>query len=317
MTFRILGLSCVIALTAASGTLPTQTEPTVLPAGMPEAEFQSLVEKTNLYVKALNAVNSAQRSFDRYSSWLDVKKGPTGKERYISYGLYEISKSSVDEVKQAAQKGPQLKPALPNLDSVIVRLAESFSALEPLVKKAHDYYEQEDFKDDAAKGAKELHAAMMPLFESTFTAERDLRRERGALKNEVDQRQLAQIEKLSGKKYEWHLRSFLLAAKALINLLPENSEAPPITAAVYKPRYAELETAYNAFTTFVSENPDEVKKVMLASFVESTVKDFFTASKFLRRVLEAEKLDRREYFNRVGELAKTYNDLIQRTNSMR
>ena len=284
---------------------------------MPEAEFQSLVEKTNLYVKALNAVSSAQRSFDRYSSWLDVKKGPTGKERYISYGLYEISKSSVDEVKQAATKGPQLKPALSNLDAVIVRLAESFSALEPLVKKAHDYYEQEDFKDDAAKGAKELHAAMMPLFESTFGAERELRRDLGALKNEVDLRQLAQIEKTSGKKYEWHLRSYLLAAKALINLLPENSEAPPITAAVYKPRYAELETAYNAFETFVSENSDEVKKVMLASFVESTVKDFFTASKFLRRVLEAEKLDRREYFNRVGELAKTYNDLIQRTNSMR
>ena len=63
-----------------------------------------------------------------------MKKGPTGKERYISYGLYEISKSSVDEVKQAARKGPQLKPALPELDGVIVRLAESFSALEPLVK---------------------------------------------------------------------------------------------------------------------------------------------------------------------------------------
>src|SRR6476620_3411284 len=146
MTFRIAGLCCVIALTAALGASTTKNEPAVLPSGMPEAEFQSLVEKTNLYVKALNAVSSAQRSFDRYSSWLDVKKGPTGKERYISYGLYEISKSSVDEVKQAAQKGPQLKPVLSNLDGAIVRLAESFSALEPLVKKAHDYYEQEDFK---------------------------------------------------------------------------------------------------------------------------------------------------------------------------
>ena len=85
---------------------------------------------------------------------------------------------------------------------------------------------------------------------------------------------------------------------------------------LYQPRYAELESAYNAFEKFVSENPDEVKKVMLASFVESAVKDFFTASKFLRRVLEAGKLDRREYFTRVGEVAKSYNDLIQRTNSM-
>lgn len=294
-----------------------QSPPQVAPDDLPEAEFQSLVDKTNSYVKALNAVSSAQRTYDRYASWLDVTKGPTGKERYISYGLYEINRSSVDEVKQAAQKGPRLKPALADLDGVIVRLAASFSALEPLVKKAYDYYEQEDYKDDAAKGARELHAAMMPLFESTFAAERELRHGLDVLKAQVDRRQLAQIEKISGRKYEWHLRSYLLAAKSLINLLPENAEAPLIEVASYKTRYAELETAYNAFQTFISENPEEVKKVLLASFVETTVKDFFTASKFLRRSLEAGKLDRREYFTRVGELAKNYNNLIQRTNSMR
>ena len=289
----------------------------ISPADLPEAEFQSLVEKTNLYVKALNAVSNAQRTYDRYASWVEVKKGPTGKERYISYGLYEISKSAVDEVKQAAQKGPQLKPALPDLDAVIVRLADAFGALEPLVKKAQDYYEQEDYKDDAAKGARDMHDKMMPLFERTFAAERELRRSLDTLKGQVDQRQLAQIEKLSGRKYEWHLRSYLLAAKALINLLPDSAEVPPIDAASYKKRYGELEATYNAFQTFASENPDERKKVIMASFVDSAVKDFFTASKFLRRTLEAAKLDRREYVTRVAAVAKTYNDLIQRTNSMR
>jgi hypothetical protein len=192
-----------------------------------------------------------------------------------------------------------------------------FSALEPLVKKANDYYEQEDYKDDAAKGAQELHAAMMPLFQSTFAAERELRHGLDAVKASVDRRLLAEVEKKSGRKYEWHLRSFLLAAKALITLLPENAEAPLVDIATYKPRYAELEEAYNAFEKYVADNPEEVKKVMLASFVETAVKDFYTASKFLRRTLEAKKLDRQEYFTRVGEVAKTYNDLIQRTNSMR
>ena len=284
---------------------------------VPESEFQSLLEKTNLYVEALNAVASAQRSYDRYASWVDVKKGPTTKERYISYGLYEISHSSVETVKKAAEKGTQMKPALPQLDPVIGRLSESFSALEPLVKKASDYYEQEDYRDDGGKAAKELHAGMMPLFERTFAAERELRRGLDTVKAQVDQRQLVQIEKRTGRKYEWHLRSYLLAAKALINLLPENAEAAVISAADYKSRYAELEAAYNAFQTFSAENPEEVKKVLMASFVESTVKDFFSASKFLRRVLEAPKLDRREYFTRVGEVAKTYNELISRTNSMR
>lgn len=311
--FRALLVAALLHRAPNSFALTTDLEAT----DVSDAQFQSLLEKTNLYVKALNAIASAQRSYDRYASWVDVKKGPTGKERYITYGLYEISKSSVDEVKQAAKKGPQLKPPLPQIDGVIVRLADSFGALEPIVKKAHDYYEQEDFKDDDAKGAREMHAAMMPLFERTFAAERELRSALDTIKTEVDQRQLAQIEKSSGRKYEWHLRSYLLAAKALINLLPENPNAPVIDRAEYKARYAELESAYNALQTFTSENPDEVRKVMLASFVESSVKDFFTASKFLRRVLEAPKLDRPEYFTRAGELAKTYNDLIQRTNSMR
>ncbi len=317
---RILKLQCASLLVAgivcASAPMERGNTP-VSAADLPEAEFQSLVEKTNLYVRALNAISSAQRSYDRYASWVDVKKGPTGKERYISYGLYEINKSSVDEVKEAAVKGTQLKPALPELEAIVLRLADSFRALEPIVKRAHDYYEQEDFKDDGAKGAREMHAEMMPLFEKIFTAERDLRHGLDALKAEVDQRQLAQIEKTSGRKYEWHLRSYLLAAKAVISLLPENTDAPAIDGAVYKKRYAELENAYNAFQTFSSENPDEVKKVLLASFAETTVKDFFTASKFMRRVLEAGKLDRREYVTRLSELAKTYNDLIQRTNSMR
>ncbi len=49
--------------------------------------------------------------------------------------------------------------------------------------------------------------------------------------------------------------------------------------------------------------------MMTASFVETAVKDFFAASKFLRRTLDAPKLDRKEYVDRLGELAKKYNEL--------
>lgn len=309
-----LAIAPLLPLLAAA--VPAQS-PTVSPAEMPEAEFQSLVQKTNLYVKALNSVAGAQRTYDRYTSWVDVKKGPTGKERYITYGLYDISKYSVDDVSTAAKKGPGMAPPLPELDAIIVRMAESFTALAPIVKKASDYYEQEDYRDDDAKGAKEFHVGMMPLFEATFRAEAELRHGLDELKTQVDQRQLAMLEKTKGKNYEWQLRNFMIAAKALINLLPESAEAPPIEKEAYQKRYANLETAYNGFVAFGVEKPEELKKVMMASFVESAVKDFFTASKFLRRTLDSSKRDRQEYVERIGELAKKYNDLIQRTNTMR
>ncbi|MDQ2659437.1 MAG: YiiG family protein, partial [Verrucomicrobiota bacterium] len=107
MTFRMLFPFSAALLAVSSALASTgQNQAPLMPAELSEPEFQSLVAKTNMYVKALNAVGSAQQSYDRYDSWVDVKKGPTGKERYISYGLYEINHYSVDEVKAAAKKGP-------------------------------------------------------------------------------------------------------------------------------------------------------------------------------------------------------------------
>lgn len=312
---RASGVAIILSISVATGMATHAQQP---PRGAPaDAEFQALVTKTNLYVQALNALQTVQRSYDRYTSWVDVKKGFTGKERYISYGLYELNSSSVNDIRTAAEKGPQMPPPLPELDGVITRVSEAVVALAPLVTRASDYFEQEDYKDDGAKLGQELHAQMVPLFDRTFAGERELRRGLDAVKGDLDRRQLAEAEKISGRKYEWHLRSFMIAAKGVVGLLPPRPESPPIAADVYKERYAELETTYNAFTSYTSEHPEEVKKVLMASFVDTAGKDFFAASKFLRRTLEAPKLDRREYVERLGELAKNYNDLIQRTNSIR
>ncbi len=303
---------CVFLLgTIALGATPVQS-----PAlEKPDANFEARVAKTNMYVKALNSVASIRRTYDRYASWVDVKKGVTGKERYITYGLYTVSKSTADEFSAAAQKGPQMPPAMPDLDKAIVELSGAVTALVPLVNKASDYYNQEDFRDDAAKLGQELHQQMMPLFEKTFAAEAQLRRGLEPAKAELDREQLAYVEKVSGRRYEWHLRNYMLAAKGVVTLLPPGPGSPPIAKGTYNERVAELETAYSLFMTFASENPGEMKKVMMTGFVESAVKDFFAASKFLRRTLEAPKVDRSECIERVGELAKKYNDLIQRTNS--
>ena len=280
-----------------------------------DQQFQSLAQKTNLYVQALNAVSSIRSTYNRYASWVDLKKGPTGKERYITYGLYTLNSSPINDMTAAATKGPTLAPPLAKLDEAAVKLAGAAKTLAPLVKAASDYYEQEDYKDDNAKRGQELHAQMMPLFEQVFAAEEALRRGLDSVKGEVDRRQLAEIEKRSGKNYEWHLRNFMIAAKAVVDLLPNSAEAPMIDAAAYKARYGNLEAAYNGFTEY-SDTP-EAKKPMMASFVETAVKDYFAASKFLRRVLDAPKPDKREYLQKANELVEKYNTLITRTNSVR
>lgn len=191
-------------------------------AELPEARFRLLVEKTNLYVKALKAARSIQRSYDRYASWVDVKKGPTGMERSIDDGLYDISSSALQEIVDAGQKGPGMWPPLPNVDAMAQKLAEVATALASLVKTASDYYGQHSYKNDGAKRGQELHSQMMPLFEQAFASEAGLRRELRAVKEDVDRRNLAQLEKEHGKNFEWHLRSFLMAAETVGDLLPNH-----------------------------------------------------------------------------------------------
>ena len=58
------------------------------PAG--EAELQAAITKSNAYTALMNRTLRAIQSWERYASWVDMKKGPTGKERYISYGLYSL-----------------------------------------------------------------------------------------------------------------------------------------------------------------------------------------------------------------------------------
>ena len=318
-SFTVLALSLLMALAAGdkisaqvSGVGPAPQTP---PA-MSDAEFQSLVDKSNLYVKAINALGRVKQSYDRYRSWVDLKKGPTGKEPYITYGLYELNSSEVDRIRDAASKGPTMPPPIPAADAAIQKLAAAVTELAPLVKKASTYYEQQDFKDDGARRGQEMHAQMMPLFASAFAAEAELRQAMDPVKARVDRQQLAEIEKKYGKNYQWHLRNYMLAAKALVELVPDNTNAPVIDVASYKARYDVLEAAYNGFDDFTSQHPDEVKKVLLASFVDSAVKDYFGASKFLRRTLETPKMDKREYVKRVNELIEKYNALIQRTNSL-
>src|SRR4051812_28759162 len=106
-------------------------------------------------------------------------------------------------------------PPLPGVDGSAQKLAQATAALAPVVKSASEYYAQKKYKADAAKQGQELHGKMVPLFQQFFACELAMRRELSAVLEDVERRNLAQIEKEKGKNYDWHLRNFLFAAKAL------------------------------------------------------------------------------------------------------
>lgn len=277
-------------------------------ADLPEDKFKSVVEKTQLYSKALIATRAVQKSYDRYASWVDVKAGPTGKEKSIETGMPDIT-GALQEIADAGKKGPGLWPPLPSVDTLAQKLADATAALAPVVKGASDYYTQRQYKTDGAKRGQELHAQLLPMFQQIFVTELALRRELSAVREDIERRNLAKIEKEQGKNYEWHLRSFLIAAKTLADLLPNHVDAAMIEGARYKQRFANLQAAYTLFTQYCVEHPAEVQKAVLATSLE----DFFAATRILRGLLDAPKLDKQVYLTKVNDLAAKYDALLERT----
>jgi hypothetical protein len=277
-------------------------------AELPDDKFKSVVEKTQLYTKALNDTRAVQKAYDRYASWVDVKTGPTGKERSIDTGIPDFS-NALQNIAEAGKNGPGMWPPLPNADSAAQKLAAATTALAPLVKSASDYYSQKQYKSDGAKRGQELHGQMMPMFEQVFGSELALRRELSAVREDVERRNLAQIEKEQGKNYEWYLRNFLLAARTLADLLPNHADAAMIEGARYKARFANLQVSHTLFTQYCVDHPAEVQKAVLATSLD----DFFAATRILRGVLEAPKPDRQVYLTKVNDLATKYDELVQRT----
>jgi hypothetical protein len=276
-------------------------------ADLPDDKFKSLVEKTALYTKALAAARTVQKSYDRYAAWLDLKVGPTGKEKAID-GIVDIA-GALPEIADAGATGPGMWPPLPGVDGMAQKLAQATAALGPVVKNASEYYAQKKYKTDAARHGQELHGQMLPMFEQFFVSEMGMRRELSVVLEDVERRNLARIEKEQGKNYEWHLRNFLFAAKTLADLLPNHVDAAMIESARYRTRFSNLQAAYTEFTQYCLQHPAEVQKIV----VTKSLDDFIAATRILRGILEAPKPDRQVYMAKVTDLSSKYDALLQST----
>jgi hypothetical protein len=190
-----------------------------------EADLDKWIAKNNAYVKLLNESLRARDSWNRYLSWVNVQRGPTGKERII-YGLYSVSASSAKEAIANARKAADTPPAAPALDAAAKELASKFETVFPIMNEANDYYDRKDYMSDHAAGAKRLHGKLVPAARA-FTAARDkMERLQDELKDKLDTLELARIEKAEGKQYRWHMKRTMTLAKKAVDLMPTDPRHP-------------------------------------------------------------------------------------------
>ncbi len=273
----------------------------------------ALREELNGYIACLNRVQSrTQSSYRRYLSWVNKENGPSCKERYISYGLYSLYQDSIVKCDEAAYRGLEAAPELPELEKVIQDLAKCNKELIPLVQRAVDYYDQEDYKDDACAQGKALHPQLVSTFERCLDATKKLGELADTIKLDLDKRDLKKIA-AQGENLRFHVLNHMINAKSLLNTINLAQQNSSINNANYLAQCEKLETDFKALSDYAAAHPQELSDTFWGSSFMSSAKTATSKAKFLRRDLEAGKNYRRS----LVELVKAHNDMISSSNNLR
>ncbi len=278
----------------------------------PSDTDSTLIEKINGYVACLN--RTAPRASDsrrQYLSWANESTGPTCTEPYIAYGIYGLYSDGIQLCHQAATQGKSLAPALPQLDQAMEDLSKAYAELMPLTQKAADYYQQQDYKDDQCAGGKTMHTQLMLGFNRFFSAEKIASAELDKVKDQLDEKELVSLEQEQGKKLPWQKQYFMMKARALLRTMPQGSGE--IDASAYGSAFDGVETAYQQFIEYASAHTQETSETFFYSAFESSLKNFYTKAKFLKRDLSEGKKPEAQVLN---DWIEAYNRMVGDANSL-
>jgi hypothetical protein len=270
-TFKVRNLVLAAsALTAAILLAPAFAAPAAAQGQTPPSPEQSLTEKMNAYVGCINRLSErAYESRKRYASWA-AKSGPTGNERIV-YGTYTIYDTS--DCRKNVEKANAIEPRDPALEAAASAYADAVSKLEPLLKEADDYYDQQDYKDDRMAKGRDMHPKLVAAWEAFANADEALRRGVEAVNDKRALERLAAIEQKEGRNARFHVEAVMIDAKRLLRSFEPD-----------KPDLAAIAQALNDYEANVraTDKLAESEKKIGSMFV-SEAKSFLTTAKQLMR----------------------------------
>ncbi|MCP1558830.1 UNVERIFIED_ORG: hypothetical protein M2438_002920 [Methylobacterium sp. SuP10 SLI 274] len=240
------------ALLAATPAFAQAPAPAGKPTSASESPEQATIRKLNAYVGLLNRTLRAQESLTRYQSWVNMKSGPTGRERII-YGLYSLYDVRGEIAK--AEAAMSQSPAMPELDSAMKGYIAAYQALAPTVTEAEGYYERQDYRTDKMEQGKALHAKLAvagPAFQAERAKVDALFR---VEKEKSDTAELAAIEAREGRKARWHVANVMIEARKVMDLLPTDAK-PVVDMPAFNAVLARYGTAVKDMDGFSAANPN-------------------------------------------------------------
>lgn len=238
----LVGLACCSAAWAQTAATTDQNQ----------AASQATVRKLNAYVGLLNRTLRASESLSRYGSWVNMKTGPSGRERTI-YGLYSLNDVRGDIEK--AKAATTMDPAMPDLDAEVGTYIAAYEALAPIITQAEGYYDRQDYRTDKMAEGKALHAKLASAGQVFLTERARIEPLFATEKSRSDAAELALIETREGRKARWHNANVMIRARQVVDLLPRENR-PVVDMTSFNAALAAFAASVRDMDEYSAANPD-------------------------------------------------------------
>ena len=268
-----LAIACALTLGAATGTLGCKKllkgnkgadagngKTTTTSAGnTPQDDAdEQMLDKLDAYIICLNTLsNPVHQTRARYFSWVDPKRGVTGNERVV-LGLFDIPNETVKKCTDGLAKARTSPPRDSKLETAGDEFAKTVTDLDALIEEVFTYYENKNFKDDKFAKGKAMHPRLMAAFSAFSKADTGLHSTLDGITKPLSQRALARIEREEGKKFRYHRKHVLLAARELVEAGDPVGEDDDIDFGLYNASFNELDKAMTELQAFGALHKNEL-----------------------------------------------------------
>lgn len=291
-----------------------------------ERAEMAMGQKISKYVQCYNSSSERGHStMQRYNSWCDAEKGPTGKERHI-YGLFQLH--NLDACTADAKSMLTEEPAIPGLDEAAKDYIAALEKLEPAVKNAYEYYDQEDYKDDAMANGKELHGPLMEAFQGFVTADAAYRVQIETINDTRQLARLKELEKDEANRMQYLHAKLLYEAKTMVRL-ESVGELKEVNVEELAKQIKSYGQTLKQLEEYAAANDDASRNAGVDSFYLGNARKFQKASKELMRRARDNKPFKRHEKSKIGTSAgwmvngspdkaiREYNELVGRANRVK
>jgi hypothetical protein len=289
---------------------------------------EALTNKLQPFVECINNVDAnLQKAVGEYRQFLMEEQAPPAKPHEFrlrrqtwfsgfKLKVYDQDNKIAKDCLKGLGEGVAMSPADPALDGAGKAFAATLEKLLPVMETATGYYKQQDYKDDKFKKAKELDAQLTPLFERLFAASATMREIVRADQEKLHERELAAMEKQSGKNFEWYTLNGMFQARRAVDAIDAASNSSKLTVAAIQQAEQKIQAAYDEGKAYALAHADEKTRLgnkPLWFSVEGNFETVLTHIKELRRDISSGE-NEANVARHLQTLNERFNDLVRNYN---